>query len=157
MAKSKIAALGVAMVLSIIGWAGMPLYIIAVVLLDWRSYLVFPLLSGLMAWWLIYFYGGKEKSLGDFIEEKVRGKRRRKILYFSFQKIKPLAIIFSALFIGPGLTPIIIKLCVSDTKKAHLIAIVANGVATAAWIWVYLGGKFIIANYCETIKLSLGA
>ena len=155
--KKRVAVFGIATVLSIMGLAGMPLYIMAVIFLDWRSYLVFPPLSGLMALWLIYFSGDGGKTLDEFIGEKVKGRRKKIFLLFLFKKLKPMALLFSALFIGPAFTPIITELCILNIKKAYLTAIILNIFATAVWIWVYLGGKFIIEKYWELIKLSLGA
>ena len=156
MIKKIIAKFGAGLLLTIISYLAWFPYVTAIWLLDWRAYIIFPILSGGIGWAMIYFFEKSQKTLVDVIEEKVKGKRKRFFLAL-FNSSKALAFIVSAIALGPYLTPIIIKSAVKNICRVYLYSIILNVLATAGWVWAYFRGLSLFEYIWNTIKLSLGA
>ncbi|MBU1179506.1 hypothetical protein KJ885_01035 [Patescibacteria group bacterium] len=135
---------GAGIFLTVVTTAAMPLYISAVVLLGWRSYVVFPPISAFIAWVMIHFFAKELKTLEETIEEKVRGRRKKKILLSLFNKSKFFAFIFAAIFLGPYLTPLIVRACTKRINRAYLYSVFLNIFTTVFSIFVYFGGWEVI-------------
>lgn len=139
MKKIRLAILTIAAVLSVVNFAITPIYIGVIVALGWRSYFAFVPLVGLLAWLVVYFDGNTDASLEDLIKRKVKSERWQNFLLRIF-KVKFVAIVFSALFFGPYLTPLVVNSCVKGARQVYFWAITLNMLGTALWIFIYLGG-----------------
>lgn len=125
-----------------------------VMYLEYYSFLVLPPLAGILAWGLIYFFGETKISTEEFIERKIKW-RFIKTNLLRLLKVKAAAFILSALLLGTLFTPPLIKTCIpNNNRKAYLWAITLNVLSMALSVWIYLGGKMLIKNYWNIIKLS---
>ncbi len=157
MKKYKITFFGLMALISVVGYFLIPFYISSIVLLGWRAYLIYLPAMVFMTVGVIHFSGETEKTLEEFIEEKIKGKRRKKILISVFNKGEVIALIFSALFVGPYITPLLVRFCVRSRERVYLWSTVLNVSAMAFWIWFYLGGAEIVKFIWNTVKLSITA
>ena len=157
MGKHKITFFGLMAIISIVGYFLVPFYISSIILLDWRAYIIYLPAMVFMTVGVVHFSGETKKTLEEFIEEKIKGKRKRRMLIKAFNKGEVVALIFSALFIGPYITPLLVKLCVKNKERVYLWGVILNVSAMAFWIWFYLGGAEIVKLIWDTIKLSCDA
>ncbi len=152
MKKIKLAIFAAAAVLSVANFAIGPIYIGVIIILGWRAYAAFVPLAGLLALPLIYFNGNTDQTLEEFIKQKIKGERIRNFLLKLF-KGRIVAMIISALFLGPYLTPYVVNLCLK--RRVYFWAILLNMLGTALWIFIYQGGAEIIKSLWEAAKLSI--
>jgi len=133
------------------------LYLQGVILLGYYSFLVFVPLAGILAWGLLFFFKETEISTEEFVEKKINFRFVRKILLWLL-KMKMVAFVASALFLGPIITPPLIKTCIpNDKKKAYFWSIALNMLSAAFWLGFTLGGWKLAKHYWSAIKLSVGA
>lgn len=143
MKKIKLAILAAAAVLSVANFAIGPIYIGVIVVLGWRAYAAFVPLAGFLAWPLIYFNGNTDETLAEFIKRKIKSERMKNFLLYLF-KGRIVAMIISALFLGPYLTPYVVNLCLK--KRVYFWAMMLNMIGTALWIFIYQGGADLIKS-----------
>ena len=117
-----------------------PSYIVLVVTLGWKSFLIFPLFYGLIAWLIIYIYGDVDMSIDVFIKDKIKNPRLKKKLLKIYGKSRFFALFLTAFTLCPLVAPVLAKLCIKNKSRALLAGILLNITTTTIWIPIYLFG-----------------
>ncbi|MBU4421344.1 hypothetical protein L6259_01850 [Candidatus Parcubacteria bacterium] len=140
MNKFQIFLLGVITTATALWFFISPSYIFLVVALGWKSFLIFPLFYGLIAWLILYAYGDIDMSIDVFIEDKIEDPCLKKRMLEIYAKSRFFALFLAAFTLCPLVAPILAKLCIKNKKKALLAGIFLNITTTTIWIPIYLFG-----------------
>ncbi|PIR67125.1 MAG: hypothetical protein COU51_00240 [Parcubacteria group bacterium CG10_big_fil_rev_8_21_14_0_10_36_14] len=140
MSKFQIFFLGVITMATAAWFFISPSYIVLVVTLGWKSFLIFPLFYGLIAWLIIYIYGDVDMSIDVFIKDKIKNPRLKKKLLKIYGKSRFFALCLTAFTLCPLVAPILAKLCIKNKNRALLAGILLNITTTTIWIPIYLFG-----------------
>lgn len=119
-------------------------YISLVVALGAKSFFIFPVLFGILAWLVVFAYRGAKITLDVFIQKKIKNRRYKNFLLRSFKKSKLLALTIAAFLLTPITTPLLAKICFKKESDAYKAAIFLNITTTIIWIFIYFGAWEII-------------